>query len=181
MVSAVRNSKNDNFDKLDDLLATETLNMKLFWKTSKQLLNLSKSSSNILTLVPNNEYAENDIHKANKLNNYFASQAFVTDDNRPLPQLLPVQHILNSIEILSQDVSDVLRNLNTNKSCGPDLVSPRLLKEADSVLARPLSVIFNRRSLDKSYFTSSMEAWQCVNFVKRTTNLYPLTTGILLY
>ena len=161
MVSAVRNSKNDNFDKLDDLLATETSNMKLFWKTSRQLLNLSKSSSNIPTLVLNNEYAENDIHKANKLNNYFASQVFVTDDNRPLPQLLPVQHVLNSIEILRQDVSDVLRNFNTNKSCGPDLVSPRLLKEADSVFARLLSMIFNR-SLDQKYFTSSMEAWQCV-------------------
>ena len=45
-------------------------------------------------------------------NHYFGSQAFVTDDNSPLPQLLPVQHVLNSIEILSQDVSDVLRNLN---------------------------------------------------------------------
>ena len=139
MVSAIRKSKIDYFDKLDDLLATETSNMKLFWKTSKQLLNLSKSSSNIPTLVLNNEYAENDIHKANMLNNHFASRAFATDDKRPLPQLLPIQHVLNSIEILSQDVSDVLRNLNINKSCGPDLVSPRLLKEADSVLARPLS------------------------------------------
>ena len=151
VVLAVRKSKIDYFDKLDDLLATETSNMKLFWKTSKQLLNLSKSSSNIPTLILNNEYAENDIHKANMLNNYFASQAFMTDDNRPLSQLLPVQHVLNSIEILSQDVSDVLRNLNINKSCGPDLVSPRLLKEADSVLARPLSMIFNH-SLDQGYF-----------------------------
>ena len=133
VVSAIRKCKIDYFDKLDDLLATETSNMKLFLKTPKQLL--SKSSSNIPTLVLNNEYAENDIHKANMSNNYFASQAFVTDDNRPLPQLLPVQHGLNSIEILNQYVSDRLRNLNINKSNGPDLVSPGLLKEADGVLA----------------------------------------------
>ena len=91
------------------------------------------------------------------LNNYFASQAFVTDDNRPLPQVLPVQHVLISVEILS----DVLRNLNINKSRGPDLVSPRLVKEADSVLARPLSMIFKlarplsmilHRFLDQGYF-----------------------------
>ena len=81
------------------------------------------------------------------LNNYFASQAFVTDDNRPLPQVLPVQHVLISVEILS----DVLRNLNINKSRGPDLVSPRLVKEADSVLARPLSMILHR-FLDQGYF-----------------------------
>ena len=84
VISAIRKSKIDYFDKLDDLLATETSNMKLFWKTSKQLLNLSESSSNIPTLVLNNEYAENGIHKANMLNNYFASQAFVTDDTPAL-------------------------------------------------------------------------------------------------
>ncbi|MEW8545738.1 MAG: reverse transcriptase domain-containing protein, partial [Candidatus Thiodiazotropha sp.] len=151
VVSAIRKSKTDYFDKLNVLLSTETSNMKLFWKTSKQLLNLSKSSCNIPTLVLNNEYAEDDIHKANMLNNYFASQALVIDDNRPLPQLPPVQSVLNSIEISSLDVSDVLRNLNINKSCGPDLVSPRLLKEAFSVLARPLSILFNR-SLDQGYF-----------------------------
>ena len=83
----------------------------------------------------------------------------MTDDNRPLPQLSPVQHVLNSIEILSQDVSGVLCNLNITKSCGPDLVSPpRLLKAAGSVLARPLSMIFNR-SLDQGYFPVHWMVW----------------------
>ena len=70
MVSAIRKSKIDYFDKLGDLLATETSNMKLFWKTTKQLLNLSKSASNMPTLVLNNEYAENDIHQESMLNSY---------------------------------------------------------------------------------------------------------------
>ncbi|MEW8544385.1 MAG: reverse transcriptase family protein [Candidatus Thiodiazotropha sp.] len=151
IVSDIRKSKNDYFDKLDTLLSTDTTNMKLFWKTSKQLLNVAKSSSSIPTLVQNDEYAEDDYQKANMLNTYFSSQAKVVDDCRPLPELLPVQCMLNSILITSQDVSDVLRNLNVNKACGPDLLSPHLLKEASGILARPLSILFNR-SLEQCYF-----------------------------
>ena len=104
----------------------------------------------------------------------------MTDDRRPLPQFLPVQHVLNSTEILSQYVSDVFRNLNINKSCGPDLVSPRLLKEAGSVLIRPLSMIFNRSS-DQGYFPVHWKLAMCAQFIKKTTNLHLLTRGLLLY
>ena len=38
-----------------------------------------------------------------------------------------------------------------NKACGPDLISPRLLKEGVIILSWPLSIIFNR-SLEQSYF-----------------------------
>ena len=47
--NAVRKSKKDYFDKLDNLLCSENSNSKLFWKTSKQLLNLGQSSNNIPT------------------------------------------------------------------------------------------------------------------------------------
>ena len=85
------------------------------------------------------------------LNNYFASQATLDDDNRPLPQFAPVQHNLSSISIIIQDVKDVLRNLNVNEACGRVLISPRLLKEGVSILSWPLSIIFNR-SLEQGYF-----------------------------
>lgn len=48
------------------------------------------------------------------LSTYFTSQAVVTDDCRPLPELLPAQSMLTYILVLSQDVNDVLRNLNIN-------------------------------------------------------------------
>ena len=106
------------------------------------------------------------------LNNYFASQAFVTD--RPLSQLLPVQYVLNSIEILRQDVSDVRRNLNINKSCGPDLVNPRSLKKAGSALARPLSMIFNR-SLDQGYFPAQWKRGNVCPIHKKDDKSLPST------
>ena len=88
------------------------------------------------------------------LNSYFTSQTFVEDDNTPLPQLEPSQHSFQFINISIQDVKDVLKNLNVSKSCGPDLISPRLLKEGADILARSLCILFNR-SLEESYFPTS--------------------------
>ena len=56
-------------------------------------------------------------------------------------------------------MKDCLYNLKINKASGPDLISPRLLKEGAIVLARPFSVIFNR-SLQQGYFPS---AWKTAN------------------
>ena len=59
----------------------------------------------------NNEFAENNLQKANMLNAYFTFQTFVEDDNRPLPQLEPIQHSFQNIEISIQDIKDVLKIL----------------------------------------------------------------------
>ena len=40
------------------------------------------------------------------------------------------------------------------KASGPDLISPRLLKEGATILSKPLSIIFNR-SLLQSHFPSN--------------------------
>ena len=99
----------------------------------------------------NNEHAEDDLQKANMLNNFFTFQRIVDDSNKVLPDINRPEYALNSIEICIQDVKDVLMNLNIYKACGPDVLSPRLLKEGATVLAEPLSILFNR-SLEKCYF-----------------------------
>lgn len=101
----------------------------MFWKISKQILNLGRPKCNIPTLKVNREVAESDFQKAKMLNTYFSSQCQVDDINKKLPNISTSNHILHSINISIQDVLDVLKNLNTNKACGPDLISPRLLKE----------------------------------------------------
>ncbi|MCG8033361.1 MAG: endonuclease/exonuclease/phosphatase family protein, partial [Candidatus Thiodiazotropha taylori] len=140
----IRKSKQQYFDKLDRQLSCEKCDPKIFWRTSKQLLSLGRTRSNIPTLILNNEHAEIDSQKARMLNQYFSSQTTVNDTNKSLPHLDPVQHNLESITISIQDVKDVLQHLNISKACGPDLISPRLLKEGASLLASPYCTIFNR-------------------------------------
>ena len=159
IVSEIRKSKKDYFEKLDTVLSTETANSKLFWKTAKQVLKLNKASSGIPTLIMNNEYAENDLSKANMLNRFFTSQTIVDDSNSTLPAINRPECSMNQINISIQDVSDVLANLNTYKASGPDLLSPRLLKEGSNVLAEPLTILFNS-SLAKCHFPN---VWKDAN------------------
>ena len=71
-----------------------------------------------------------------------------------MPQLPHVEHSLQTVTISSQEIKDVLLNLNVNKACGPDLISSRFLKEGAVTLASRFSVVFNR-SLEQGYFPSS--------------------------
>ena len=108
------------------------------------------------TLKLNDEIAETGLQKAEMLNNYFASQLYVNDDNKVLPQPSDVLHDpLDLFTITPQNTKDVLNNLGASKSCGPDIMSmsPRLLKEGSSVLATPYSILFNS-SLQQGVFLS---------------------------
>ena len=172
VVTEIRNSKKNYFDKLDRLLSTNTTNSKLFWKTAKQVLNLGNSSNSIPTLKLNNEYAEDDIQKANMLNAFFISQAAVNDDNKQLPDMIPTEYSFNVVQITCQDVRDVLQNLNVSRSCGPDLISPRLLREGADILDKPLSTVFNR-SIDKCYFPSQWKDGNVIPIHKKDEKSLP--------
>ena len=107
----------------------------------------------------NNEFVESDQQKVKMLNLYFFSQNQVDDTIKDLPYLDQAPHTLESIIISSQDVKDTHHHLNTSKASGPDLMSPRLLKEGTNILALPYSFVFNL-SLDQGY-----ERSQCFAFL----------------
>ena len=118
-------------------------NSKTFWKISKQILKLGRVSASIPTLHHNGTCAESDHEKANLLNTYFSSQAVADDTNTQLPPIPDIDHSLEFKTITIQDVSDVFQHLDVTKACGPDLISPRFLKEGCHILAHPYSIIFN--------------------------------------
>ena len=88
---------------------------------------------------------ENDQEKAEIFNEYFIDQSRLIDANK-FPPLLPEPTYarLKQIDITTSDVRDILKSLNISKASGPDLVSPRLLKEGANQLSTPLSKFFNR-------------------------------------
>ena len=65
-------------------------------------------------------------------------QTDLDDSEAVIPELS-----LPDIEISETDVEDVLSILNPSKASGPDLINPRLLKEAVRQLKCPLCKLFN--------------------------------------
>ncbi|KAI8495249.1 hypothetical protein Bbelb_272350 [Branchiostoma belcheri] len=89
--------------------------------------------------------ATNDDEKAEGLNKFFVS-TFTKENTQSISE--PTQRVyeedLNSINVSVEDVSRRLKNLNPNKSPGPDNIHPRILKEIAEVLETPLQIIFTK-------------------------------------
>ena len=58
------------------------------------------------------------------------------------------------------------------KACGPDLISPRLLKEGSTIIALPLSIVFNR-SLEQGYFPTCWKYGNVTPIYKKNDKSQP--------
>ena len=160
VVSLIRNAKVNYFKKLATNLHQGNLTSRQWWKVAKQFLK-SNGDSEIPILIENNTQFKTPAEKASLLNSYFCDQSNVDDSHASLPPFEPPDIALNNITVTDTDVEDVLKLLNVNKACGPDLISPKLLKEGTEILTSHLSRIFNL-SLFSSYFPP---VWKQANVV----------------
>ena len=86
--------------------------------------------------------------------------------------MIPTEYSFNVAQITCQDVRDVLQNLTVSKSCSPDLISPRLLREGADILDKPLSTVFNR-SIDECYFPSQWKDGNVTPIYKKDEKSLP--------
>jgi hypothetical protein len=102
---------------------------------------------------------QDDNKKAELFNDYFCKQADLNDSVPDITDILI--NGLEQITITENEVEDtgILKILDTSKSIGPDLLNPRFLKEAASMLKYPLCRLFNL-SLTLSTFPSE---WNYAN------------------
>ena len=78
---------------------------------------------------------QEDTKKAELFNDYFCKQAEL---NASVPDITDI--LINGLEqiiITENEVEDILKILDTSKTIGPDLLIPRLLKEAVYMLKYP--------------------------------------------
>ena len=106
------------------------------------LSGISPKASPIVLEKDDTTYSGNTL--ANLINTFFSSvNADIPPlDTHELPAFLPEPEPLPLIE--PYQVCKKLLNLNPYKACGPDNMSPRLLKTFAYALAGPISDIFNR-------------------------------------
>ena len=105
------------------------------------LKNIIKSHSLPSSLQLGSTVFEEDLDKANALNEYFYSafsqSSFVLPDINDLPS---IPDSLSDITITLEDVYQALTSLQPNKASGPDniTIGPRVLKNCAASLATPL-------------------------------------------
>ena len=143
VTSLVRKARDAYQDKLVSRLSDDHPSTRTWWKTCNQISGLKPSHYGIPPLLKNNKLIFNDLDKANEFNNFFAMQTDLDDSEAVLPELSLPENQLCDIEISETDVEDVLSILNPSKASGPDLINPRLLKEAVQQLKCPLCKLFN--------------------------------------
>ena len=68
----------------------------------------------------------------------------IYNQEQPHPSLKAVHPSMDDIQVTTPGVSKLLNNLDAKKSSGPDDISPRVLKECASELARVLTFLFNQ-------------------------------------
>lgn len=91
----------------------------------------------------NDKQASTNQDKAQLFNDYFYSVFTHSSDSIPdQPDSTPNSDTLHNIEILSSEVFDLLTNLDTNKACGIDNISPKLLRYCASPLLQVICHLF---------------------------------------
>ena len=117
---------------------------RLFWAHTRRKLNTKTGIAPLLNHGnKQNPIAYTDIDKANALQRQFSS-VFTDEHGETLPEFPPRtnQTVIN-IEITNDMVHEFLSKLNTSKSCGPDELHPRILKELKDVISKPIANLLN--------------------------------------
>ena len=135
------------FAYVKGLAASLNTNPKRFWSFVKSC---TKKLSTPAGIIYDGTGALTPEDKANVFNQFFCSVFNKRIDNlSSIPghgcdysTVLPV-HLINDLICTTNEVAKVPKSLNVNKSCGPDSVSPRLLKECYMELAPSLTRLFN--------------------------------------
>ncbi len=145
---------------------------KTWFKIAKQLTDKNSSTPQIPILIENGTEATSDIEKTEMLNTYFCKQSSIDDSNHVLPPLILPQHNISSIHISPTDICDAISSIDPSKACGPEPISPRLLREGINELSSPLSIIFNIL-MNSSHFPSSWKLANVIPILKKNDRSNP--------
>ena len=136
-------------EKIKSLLSNISIGEKSYWKIAKEVYG-SKKIIGIPAITDDNKTITTSSEKAQCFNKYFTEQQTLP----PLPfnqQLPPIEFLTDSrleyIQCTTDEITKILKSLDTGKANGPDGISNKILKETAESIASPLSNLINK-SLD---------------------------------
>ena len=149
----VRNRKRNYLQELDNHISNEhNFNSKRWWKLVNNFLkNKGIESNDIPPLEIDDQTIYSNVKKANAFNVYFNSQSQITGNDDTLPNVDQDHQVMPRFQLNTEEVTVVLKNLDTSKAVGPDLVHNKILVAAYPIIAEPLTILFNR-SLSEGIF-----------------------------
>ena len=123
-------------------------------------------------ILSGNSYILNCKEKAFAFATYFADQCKPLNNNSTLPQFRKLtESSLGSINIVSEEITSLIRSLKKGKASGPDSISAHMLLICDDTLTLPLKLIFEQILSVGKY----PDAWKIANvtpiFKKVTSSL----------
>lgn len=124
-------------------------NPKVMWKNINQLIGKRSKTTTINNLSVHDNVITGDHNIAETLNDYFSTigpslaQNLPKSSTHPIDFISPVGTRFSFSLVTLDEVEKLLLNLKSNKSCGLDKISSKLLKDAASVVAPSLVRIFN--------------------------------------
>ena len=113
---------------------------KNWWNIVKKISGIEGSDMSIPPILHNDNLIFYDVERANLFNIYFSKQSEIDDSNSNIPNLSHATNQISEIKLCENEVEDVLKVVNPTKASGPDLINPRLLKEAAPIIKHPLII-----------------------------------------
>ena len=160
IINAITNSRMRHYERLNSKLSSPNTAPKVYWSILKSLY-CDKKIPVIPPLFQNNNFITSFSEKANLFNNFFANQCSLLNNTSTLPEQVrsTTHNFLENIAFSDDDILQLIRRLDPNKSHGFDGISIRMLKLCDSSIVKPLSIIFNN-SINHGHFPL---AWKMGN------------------
>ena len=136
-------SKQKYFSRISQKLESTSINTKCYWSLLKTFLN-NKKIPCIPPLYHDDKFVCDFKEKSKIFNNYFAQQCSVINKNSTVPEriLYRIDVSLAKIVFTTDDIANIIKNLDSNKSHGHDNISIRMSKICGVSVCKPLEIIF---------------------------------------
>ena len=129
----------------NDIARKSKTNPKAFWSHIRRRLKTKTGVSPLLEDINDKTSIKfKDKEKADILQKQF-SDVFTREPNGDIPKLDNRTDIfICDLYITSKVIEEEIKEININKSCGPDEIHPSMLKELISFMSRPIALLLNK-------------------------------------